>query len=92
MRISPEKLEIDDGLGRGAFDQLLKDGGPFLGSGNIVQTHEYFVSLDGIIPILRLTSGYLLAQSVNRSRHAVEIPTSWLTIQTIKSERVKVRP
>ncbi len=50
LRVAPQQLEVDDGVGRRAFDQLLKDRRPFDGAADFVEAGEDFRGGDGVLP------------------------------------------
>ena len=52
LRVSPEKLEVNDGLGWCALDQSLEHGRPWRGTRHFVHALEDLVVVNGRVPAL----------------------------------------
>jgi hypothetical protein len=52
LGVAPEKLEVDDSVGRGSFDKLLEDGRPLdlLHARHIFHAFKHLFLLDGVVP------------------------------------------
>lgn len=59
LRVSPQELEVDDGLLWCAADKILEDRSPLHWARNLVHAHEHLLGLDGVVPGLCLRSGCL---------------------------------
>ena len=59
LRVSPEKLEVDDGVWWGALHKSLEDGCPFRRSVNLVHTLQDLLVVDGVVPALGFATGCL---------------------------------
>lgn len=56
LRVSPEELEVDDGVGRGGVDEFLEDGRPFVcfHARHRVHALEDFFFVNGVVPVFFL--------------------------------------
>ena len=50
LRVAPEELEVDDGVGGRAFHELFEDWCPFLRAGDLVEAVEHFGGFDRVGP------------------------------------------
>lgn len=92
LRIAPEQLEVDDGLGRRELDEFFEDRCPWSVM-PVVYTCEHLICFHGVAPILSGRLGHLLIHvSMHRDRKESECftLTSWFMSQTIVSGRVNV--
>ena len=100
LRVAPEELEVDDGVGGRAFHELFEDWCPFLRAGDLVEAVEHFGGFDRVGPGFGLGArglgdgGLVVGRERERGgRGGGDVGlTSWFTIQTIRSGRVRVRP
>ena len=93
LRVTPEKLEVNDCVRRCDLDELLKHRCPLIGTGHFIEALENVVVADIVAPGL---SGVLVClESVSQIRRSGPIShkklTSWFKIQIMVSGRVKVR-
>jgi hypothetical protein len=63
LRVSPEQLEVDYSIRWSTFDQLLENRRPFRGPRNLVHALKHFVSVDCVVPGLRLAASCLFRVS-----------------------------
>ena len=59
LRVSPQEFEVDNRVRRGASNKVLEDWRPFLGSWDLIQALDDFVSFDCVTPGLCLATGRL---------------------------------
>ena len=63
LRVSPEELKVDDGVGWCDFHKLFEDRRPFdlLHARHRIHTMQNLIFIDSVVPALFLSTGHLIA-------------------------------
>jgi hypothetical protein len=88
LRVSPEKVEVDNGVFGRACYEFLEHGGP-LGTGHFFHVFEDFFFVNGVVPVFFFGSGCLFAVSEGATKELARKLTLWFMIQIMRSGRVR---